>query len=245
MHILLAEDDKTSRELLRRILEAETHTVELAVDGEDAWRLLEASPRGFDACVLDICMPSVSGIDLLERMRANDAHKRTPVILCTALNDRATVQKAARLGVSHFVVKPYSRTVMRDKLEQIRALIEGAPLPEEPAIVCRRLGIDADTHREMIDSLLADAHECCEALRTVPAAPALEKLLIRLRGIKGSCLTLGMPQVAELFRALKELLDAHVGASETESYPEAKMSALLVELERDLAQIAARQKTPA
>jgi len=245
MHILLAEDDKTSRELLRRILEAETHTVDLAKDGEEAWKSLEAPSRRFDVCVFDICMPSISGIDLLERMRAKDAHRRIPVILCTALNDRTTVQRAAALGVTHFVVKPYSRTLMRDKLEQIRAAIEGAPEAEEPAFVCRRLGIDADTHREMIESLLADAHECAELLRANPDLPALQKLLMRLRGIKGSCLTLGMPQVAEQFRLLKDLIDAHVADPAAMPYPEAKIAALLAELDARLAQAAARIKTPA
>ena len=167
MHLLIAEDDKISRDLLRRIVESEGHTVVLAPDGEAAWRRLNAGEEPFDAAILDIFMPEASGLDVLGRMRASEEFKHIPVILCSAVSDRATVQRAATLAVTHYVIKPYSRAVMLEKLRRIRESITGVPELESVEIVCQRLGIDPETHREMLDSVIEDGASWSKAARGV------------------------------------------------------------------------------
>jgi len=244
MHILLAEDDRTSRELLRRILESEAHTVELATDGEEAWKLLQNPDHPFSVCLLDICMPAVSGMELVERMRGEERLRGIPVILCTALRDRETVRKAAGLGVKHFIIKPYSRTLMIEKLQEIGQTLESPSLVEETAFVCRRLGIDPATYREMVESLLADAAECAARLRE-PAAPAeQDKLVIRVRGIKGSCLSLGLPKLAEKFRRVTELFELE-RAKTSDPAPAAPAALLAEGLETELRKQTERLKVPA
>ena len=102
MNLLIVEDDKISLELLRRVIESDgMHVATIATDGEEAWRLLNQGEQKFDACILDIFMPNLGGLDVVERMRADERYRKTPVILCSAVQDRATVQRAASLAISH------------------------------------------------------------------------------------------------------------------------------------------------
>jgi two-component system chemotaxis response regulator CheY len=245
MHILLVEDDKTSRDLLNLVLQAEGHTVEMAVDGEEAWSLLAKDKGEFDVCMLDLSLPGMSGFDLLERMRAEETHKRTPVILCTALKDRDTVRRAAGLGVAHFIGKPYSRTMMRDKLQQVSAgIIKVRPI-EDSAKVCERLGIDQNIYRQMVQSLLTDAEETVTILRNPMDAAGAKAVLIRIPGVSGSCLNFGLSALSERFLALKKTLDDRgAGASAQAASADAQVLACLDEIGIQIKRVAERL-TPA
>lgn len=234
MHLLLAEDDKISRDLLRRIIESEAHTVTLANDGDEAWALLQKMGKSFDACVFDICMPQISGLELVERMRADDGLKRLPVIICTAVHDRATVQRAGALGVGHYVLKPYSRTVMLEKLRQIRAARQDddATPMEAASAVCSRLGIDADFHREMIGTVLEEANGFARDLRA--GGGEYPKLFIRARGLSGSCLTFGLKSAAGRLDQIETVLQVLIGAKEAGTTARDRLHALVNEFEADL-----------
>lgn len=244
MHLLLAEDDKVSRDLLRRIIESEGHTVTLSTDGDEAWKQLTAPDTSFDACVFDICMPAVSGLDVVERMRGHDTLKRTPVVMCSAVADRPTVQRAVALGITHFVVKPYSRAVMLDKLRQIRGQLADAFSLEPSDAVCKRLGIDADLHREMVGSVVEEATDWARQLRSAAARTEFEKLFIRGRGIKGSCLSIGVRGAAQKLDPVATLLQHFLEAPEVppHPFPREQMEGMLVELEREVHNVRQRLK---
>jgi CheY-like chemotaxis protein len=234
MHILVAEDDKVSRELLRRMLEAEQkHELALVTDGEEAWKLLSDPASSFDVCILDIQMPTLDGLELASRIRANERLARLPIILCTASNDRATVSRAAGLAVSGYIVKPFARNRVVEKLTQIegeiKAVVPEAPASvlEEGAIVCQRLGIDPDTHRTLLQAMLGDMREWIAQLRANPDTPELEKLLVRANGLKGACLSLGAGRTAQH-------LDKIRSSSPT---PDEKREAALLGLEKDISLI--------
>ncbi|HVW21651.1 MAG TPA: response regulator [Opitutaceae bacterium] len=202
MRILIAEDDKVSRELLRRMLESDgRHALTLASDGTEAWNALLDPAQAFDACILDIQMPGVDGLELVERIRANARLAKLPVVLCTAANDRATVERAAGYSVSGYFVKPYTRDRVLAKLKQIESKLPAAPARGAPlenvANVCRRLGIDEDTHKALLHATLSDIREWIAQLRAEPAAADLEKLLVRASGLRGACLSLGAMRAAE------------------------------------------------
>lgn len=249
MHLLLAEDDKISRELLRRIIEAESHTVTLAEDGAEAWRLLTESPRSYDAVVFDICMPTVSGMELTEKMRARDDLKKTPIILCSAVSDRLTVQKAIALGVTHYVIKPYSRALMHEKLRQIRAMLpprDEVGVHEPIEVVCRRLGIDADSFREIVTSTLDEINAWAADLRTASGAEAVEKCFIRGRGLRGSCLTIGLKRAAQMMDGVEKPLQASLAASDpaTATLPKEAIEQQLAELEAEGLAVRAKLRLP-
>lgn len=247
MHLLLAEDDKISRELLRRIIESESHTVTLAEDGAEAWRVLVESPRSFDAVVFDICMPTVSGMELIEKMRARDDLKKTPVILCSAVSDRVTVQKAAALGVTHYIVKPYSRAVMHEKLRHIRSILPNrieTGVVEPSEVVCRRLGIDPDSYREMVDSALEETVSWGRDLRAAQGREVVEKAFIRGRGLRGSCLSIGLNRAAQLIDGLEKPLETFLAAGDGATLPQDAIEKLLEELEIEGQAVRSKLKLP-
>jgi CheY-like chemotaxis protein len=247
MHLLLAEDDKISRDLLRRIVESEGHTVVLAPDGETAWSRLNAGEAPFDAAIFDICMPEVGGFDVLERMRASEEFRHIPVILCSALSDRATVQRAAALSVSHYVIKPYSRAVMMEKLRRIREAVGSISELESIQIVCQRLGIDADTHREMLDSVIEDGVSWSKATREARDQPTFQGLFVRARGLKGSCLSMGAKGLAAKLEVVETAVQALLDRTE-QPYPDAaleQLAALLTDFDREMEAVRHRAKVPA
>jgi two-component system chemotaxis response regulator CheY len=117
MKILIADDEDACRALLQDMFAADT-AVKLAMarDGAEAWWHLTEPNQRFDLCILDLKMPVVDGLKLIERIRTTPNLRHLPIILCTGINDRDTVGKALRLAITHYVVKPYKPESMREKI---------------------------------------------------------------------------------------------------------------------------------
>lgn len=117
MNVLVADDEAPCRRLIQEIFLDETD-IEFthAEDGAEAWWLLCAPQRRFDLGIFDVRMPKVDGLMLVERIRGSALFRHLPVILCTGIGDRDTVARAARLTVSHYVIKPYRPQGLRDKV---------------------------------------------------------------------------------------------------------------------------------
>jgi CheY-like chemotaxis protein len=208
MKILIAEDDRISRLLIQRILEADgDYKLTMANDGEEAWEQLLASTEPFDVCLLDIMMPRLDGLGLITRMRANERFKNMPVILCTALNDRTTVQKAALLSVSQYIVKPYTRANVVEKIHLVHSNLGATRSIEESGVVCARLGVDPDMYRTLLESTVQDVNEWTELLQTTRSLSGQQTLLVKLNGLKGSALSLGARSLATQLRVAEEVLE--------------------------------------
>lgn len=82
--VLVVEDDKITREALRRVLIAEGCEVEVAVDGEKAIGCL--ARRQYDAIVLDIVLPKVSGTEIMEYIASTRPESLASIIVVTGLN---------------------------------------------------------------------------------------------------------------------------------------------------------------
>lgn len=117
MRILVADDNDECRNLLRDMFVSEPN-IELAMahDGAEAWWLLTEPSRRFDLGIFDLNMPKVNGLKLIERIRGSATLARLPIILCTGVSDRDTVGRAARLAITHYVVKPFKPDSMREKI---------------------------------------------------------------------------------------------------------------------------------
>ena len=117
MTILIAEDEARHRDLLSHILgKWPEHRLTFAADGEEAWSLLDDPNRRFDVVFLDLSLPKLSGLDVLERVHRSPLHRSLECVICTARNDRETVAKAIGLGVRHYIVKPWTEKIIADKL---------------------------------------------------------------------------------------------------------------------------------
>lgn len=146
MRVLLVEDDKTSLELLGRIIKSEArHSVVQAQNGEEAWGLLADPSSAFDVGIFDIHMPKMDGLVLLEKVRADDRLKPLTVMVCSSAADRRTVRRVAALGVTQYIAKPFKCATILAKLQQVENEIAEKGLIDSPKMACALPGADGDS----------------------------------------------------------------------------------------------------
>jgi two-component system chemotaxis response regulator CheY len=115
-NILIVDDSKTSRKMLRNILEENGHTVvDEAVDGEDGVKkFMEHKP---DVVTLDITMPRIDGIEALSMIKAvNPAAK---VIMLTAAGQKNKMIDCIKLGADEFLTKPFDKQEIVSVVERV------------------------------------------------------------------------------------------------------------------------------
>lgn len=67
--------------------------------------------------ICDIHMPEMNGLELLKWIRSRDAFKSLPMIIITASQEKSEVVEAAKLGVSHFLIKPFDVATLKDRIK--------------------------------------------------------------------------------------------------------------------------------
>ena len=116
--VLLAEDTITTRALERSILEAAGYDVRVAVDGLDAWQLLEE--HGADIVVSDVDMPRMNGISLCEAARRSSRFRDIPFVLVTSLATDADRRRGVEAGANAYIVKgDFDQVLLLDTLERL------------------------------------------------------------------------------------------------------------------------------
>jgi two-component system chemotaxis response regulator CheY len=150
MQFLVADDDTISRMAVVDLLEnVRGAVVEQVNDGLAAQKYLMNALEPC-ICVLDVRMPGLSGIKLLEWIRSSPDFLGWPVLLITSQNDKDTVQEAARLRVDGYVIKPAGLESVQ-RLSQTAERFAGQLL-ERPAQTCARLNITAARYSQYIAS---------------------------------------------------------------------------------------------
>ena len=104
LRILIADDEEGIRESLNLIL-GEAHDLVFATDGEEA--LARLQEERFDLAFLDIKMPKLDGMEVLERL--NGSRHTTPIIMLTAYQSVELAQGAVKLGARDYLPKPFER----------------------------------------------------------------------------------------------------------------------------------------
>ncbi|MGR3732134.1 MAG: response regulator transcription factor [Limimaricola soesokkakensis] len=148
-NIALVDDDRNILISLSMTLEAEDFHVETYTDGRTALDAFDE--RMPDLAVLDIKMPKMDGLDLLQRVRKKSA---VPILVLSSKDDEVDEIVALRMGADAYVKKPFSQRVL---LERIRALLrrqragaaettDDKATPEVSSIVCGPLVMDSLRH---------------------------------------------------------------------------------------------------
>jgi two-component system chemotaxis response regulator CheY len=115
---LVVDDFSTMRRIVRNLLkELGFLNVQEAEDGVDALTKLRAD--NFDFVVSDWNMPNMTGIELLQAIRADEKLKHLPVLMVTAEAKKENIIMAAQSGASGYVVKPFTAAVLDEKLKKI------------------------------------------------------------------------------------------------------------------------------
>ncbi len=113
--IALVDDDRNILTSVSMTLEQEGYAVRTYTDGESALQALNAKP--VDLAVLDIKMPRMDGMELLQRLRQRS---QMPVIFLTSKDEEVDQLMGLRLGADDYIVKPFSQRLL---IERIRALL--------------------------------------------------------------------------------------------------------------------------
>ena len=120
LKIVIAEDNPLMMELLSSILEEEDGFVVVgkADNGEDAYQMI--MEKGPDLVLLDVIMPKLDGISVLEKVRAARSGKNMPAVIIVSAAGNETVASAAfRNGASYYILKPFDREILLDKIHLV------------------------------------------------------------------------------------------------------------------------------
>ena len=115
---LVVDDQLTMRALVRNGLQQIGFTqIEEAIDGEDALRSVLQSP--VHLVVSDFNMPKLDGLSLLRALRSHEPTRQVAFIMLTGRADDDLVRRAAQFGVNNYLVKPFTVTTLKEKIEQV------------------------------------------------------------------------------------------------------------------------------
>jgi PAS domain S-box-containing protein len=113
-HILLVEDNRETRTLIRSMLVREGYAVQEAGDGQEAWELYLSAPDPghFRMVMTDILMPRMDGLELVSRIRQLDP--LVPVVILSAAEQEVDLESARTLRISEFITKPFDPRGLSD-----------------------------------------------------------------------------------------------------------------------------------
>ena len=138
INILVADDDKNTRLLMKAILEAEHYRVFTAVDGQDALGVLDR--EHIDLVVLDIMMPNMDGYEFTETLRQSD--NTLPILMVSARQQPEDKRRGFLVGTDDYITKPIDEEEM---LLRIKALLRRAKIVSDRRIVIGDVVLDYDS----------------------------------------------------------------------------------------------------
>ena len=113
--ILIIEDDKASRKLLKTYLQNFGYECSEAENGRKG--LEQFISYDFDLVLLDFMMPVMNGLECIQKMRALDNKKHIPVLFLTGINDQESHQNCIDYGCDDLILKPYQEYILKIKLQ--------------------------------------------------------------------------------------------------------------------------------
>jgi len=115
--VLIADDDPSTRLIMREVLEQALFDVIEAVDGKEALECYEnAAP---DIILLDVEMPHIDGFSVCEKIRVIERSRKTPICIVTGLDDVKSVDRAYHVGATDFIGKPIAWPVLGHRVRYI------------------------------------------------------------------------------------------------------------------------------
>ena len=138
LHILVVDDDRSTRLFMQALLEAENYAVSLAEDGQEALEIMER--QHVDLIVLDIMMPRMDGYEFAQTLRA--ANSDLPILMVSAKQLPADRKQAFKAGTDDFMVKPVDE---EELLLHIHALLRRARVISDQKLTVGDVTLDRDS----------------------------------------------------------------------------------------------------
>ena len=143
--VLVVEDEPTIRRAVGYALRRDGFEVAEAADGGEA---LATAEEGFDVVILDLGLPTVSGTEVLRRLRAAGP---VPIIVLTALGTESDRVLGLELGADDYVTKPFSMAELMSRVRAILRRCELDSMRRDPVRVVGGLRIDLGRHQVLVD----------------------------------------------------------------------------------------------
>lgn len=140
MRILLVEDQTDLGAAIKRVLAQETYLVDWVQDGNEAWNYLDNREMLYTLGIFDWLLPSVSGLDLLKRLRSR--HNPLPVLMLTAKDTMDDRVKGLDSGADDYLIKPF---LVPELLARVRALHRRSPQLRSPQLQIGNLILNCQT----------------------------------------------------------------------------------------------------
>lgn len=140
MKLLVVEDEKKVASFIKRGLEEEGFTVELAQDGEEGLQMIEAGT--YDLILMDLMLPKMDGLQVIREMRLKDVH--TPVLCLTAKDKVDDIVSGLNSGSDDYLTKPFA---FIELLARVRALIRRGTTERGAELTFADLRIDPVSHK--------------------------------------------------------------------------------------------------
>ncbi len=129
LKILIAEDDDGHAELIQQGLRDSgvCNDIRRFSNGEDTWNFLleeKDNPENTFLLLLDINMPLMDGVEVLQNMKKDEILKKIPVIMLTTTDDPREVEKCYALGCNVYITKPVDFTEFSDRLNRLGLFVQ-------------------------------------------------------------------------------------------------------------------------
>ena len=116
--VLVVDDEKLIVKGIRFSLEQDGYEVDCAYDGEEAIEM--AKKTEYDIVLLDVIMPRLDGLGVLERLEENNIEKMPMCIMLSAVGQDKITQKAINLGAQYYIVKPFEISVLIKRIKELK-----------------------------------------------------------------------------------------------------------------------------
>ncbi len=158
MKVLVVDDNPTSREILRDMMESFSFEVTLAATGQEGITEVETADKEnpFEMVIMDWKMPGMDGIEASKRIKENPKISHIPyVVMVTAYGREEVMQKSKKIGLDGFLLKPVSPSVLFDTIIQAR----GEQLPDTSPVARGREGAERLANIKGAKILLVEDNE--------------------------------------------------------------------------------------
>jgi len=218
LHTLIADDYAANRIVLRRLLEKAGHHVEEVESGDEVLALM--TERDFDAVLIDLHMPGVSGLDIMREARVMEAGggRRTPFLVLTADVTPEAIQACEQAGARAFLPKPIVAGRLLEALadvalgEREAATVEAESNAADAVVLddtvlgeLAELNLGKDFVANFVQQCVRDALRCLGELERCGQAADWDDFRDHCHALKGVAGNLGMSRVASLGYEIMQL----------------------------------------
>jgi two-component system chemotaxis response regulator CheY len=114
---LVVDDSRAMRAILSKTLKGLGFAVREAADGREALQVIQSEQTAMELILVDWNMPEMNGLDLLKQLRQKPELSSLVVVMVTAETDMERIAEALEAGANEYVMKPFTRDILVEKLE--------------------------------------------------------------------------------------------------------------------------------